>query len=281
MDIQDRDTGEMNREQEPLVTDRISVWQQFANALTKAGSYIDMIRLRTGKSVKYIISLMVLVAVMTAVIPTVAAIVTFGGFENLFLNKIPAFRMENGELKAEKMFDIDISGVHFYVDTGSEFVDNSVFDDDSVYIAIGSRTMRGVYKMSGVVTDFYRMSLSEILPDGFDNQALAAQIPAIYLALFMNFILVILQNGIKYSLLALIYMIMTVPICKRTGLMLSKYQIFMLCFYAQTLGILLVNINAALGYLLPSFLFSMIGIFATFRYISAACFPYLRNQSED
>lgn len=266
---------------EAPVTDKIGFWQQIAYAITKAGKYIDMVQLRTGKSVKYVLLLMLLVSIMVYAVPTAATIAAFGGFQNLFLNKIPSFRMEAGELKSEEPFDIDISGIHFYVDTDADMIPNNVFEDNSVYIAIGSKTARVVFTEADFVSEFNRFRLSDVFPEGFDNKGLAQLSPYLYLSLVLNFVMVIIQYLVKYSFLALIYMILAWAINKTTGLMLTKKQVFMLCMYAQTLGILLVNINAAFGYILPPLLMSIIGVFATSQYISAAFYPYLRNKFEN
>ena len=47
-----------------------------------------------------------------------------------------------------------------------------------------------------------------------------------------------------------------------------EFEACHISYYAQTIGILLVSINKSVGYLLPGFLMSILGIFITFRLIS-------------
>jgi hypothetical protein len=280
MDLQDNHYGNEERHEEP-VTNRVSVWQQLFYALAKPGKYLEMLELSAWKSIKYMFVLMLLVAILVNAVPTAAVITGFGGFRNLFLNKLPAFQMVDGELQAEDSFDIVISGTHFYMDTTEDSVNADALDDNAFYVAIGRKTAKLILVESGMVTEGGSMNLGDLFADGVNNEALAQLAPYLYVSLVITFLLMVLQYVLRYSLLALIYMIFAWRINRLSGLRLSRPQVFMLCFYAQTLGILLVNINAAFNYAVPSLLVSIVGVIATSRYISAVFRPYLRNKQEN
>ncbi len=232
----------------------------------------------------YSFALLTLVSVVIYVIPMIAAIIGFGGFEKLFNEKIPEIHVENGVLTAEDRFEMAVPNMHVVIDTSEEAGALPDTDTGGLYLIFGSREYRlTILETAGsqrVSQNFLVGNISDILPDGTVRSDLEKITPAIYVALFLTWVIMIFGLYIRYFFMALIYMLFTVPLVRRSGLALTNGEIFRMCFYAETTGILLVNINMATG-LLPGAIVSVAGMIITCVYIFKSMKEYIRPASED
>ena len=259
---------------------KIRIWEQLAYSITKPSKYLEMSGIRTGKSVKFIIVLMLLVTMMLNIIPTAATIIGFGGWKRLFTN-MPSISVQNETLSTESKIDLGLGVIHFYIDNDADTVSYSELQDETYYILIGKNTVRYVFVDGDNGVVLASGHVSELIPNGFSNQTLIDMIPVIYLIILLGFIFCFLAYFVKYAFLSIVYSILVTPVNRAYNLGLSYGRIFMICFYAQTLGILLVNINTALGTIIPSFIMSIIGIFITMRYISIGVMSHIKDKGND
>ena len=243
--------------------------EQIVYAMFKPAKYKEMLSLKKSRAVLFVITMMLVLGIVNFVIPVGAFITSLGGFGDLFENKIGNITYQDGTLNDDRKYDISYDGIHFLIDTEDELVADEKLKKDGVYIALGSKAV----KLSAVSGDSYvtykTIYYSGFLPDGFSNQSLINNIPFIYGYLFFVFIFSCVGYFIKYAAFAVLLGIMLDPTAQRLGINLGRGQMFMLCFYGETLGIIISNFNAALG-LLPSLVGSFIGIFVTTRMITTA-----------
>ena len=87
------------------------------------------------------------------------------------------------------------------------------------------------------------------------------------------------MDAIRYMILAAVLMAVNKKLCNSTTLEIYSKELFRMCFYAETIGILLVNINEALQYVLGAVLPSAVGIFIAVIWIRKALKPYIKNQT--
>ena len=107
--------------------------------------------------------------------------------------------------------------------------------------------------------------------NGFNNDTLKRMIPFIYTYMVISLLVSCAGYFLKYALLALVFGIFVNAINNNLGLGLSKKDVFKLCFYGQTLGIIISNFNAALGFL-PVGIVSGICIVISINMISSGAF---------
>ena len=274
-----QDNGEITRLKDFKLMEELKIALSVPSRLSELGEV-------TKKTfVKYVIFLSLLISVIIYLIPSIATVAGFGGFRSLFMDKMPPFKYENGTLTAERKFDMVISGYHLYVDTSQSEVSAASLPSNGMYLAFGSKTVSFIVVQKNAVNDFsnilYKINNKEMFLEGMDNASFAEASNTFYISSFMFAIFYALLMALKYILLAMIY----------TGILWVAYKVsikniyeFEAChisFYAQTIGILFVSINKALGYMIPGMLASIAGIFITFKLISYTLKVYREKNNTD
>lgn len=241
--------------------------EQIVYAMFKASKYKELLSLKKKRFVLFASVLSLMLSFVLFVIPSGAMIAGMGGFENLFVNQISEMKYTDGELKIKKPFELSLNLTHVLIDTKDEVVSDEKLGRDGMYLAVGSKTIRMCYVIEHEVIEYKLQNLDELLVEGFDNRELCKLIPYIYLYMVVYFLINAISIFIKYALVALVYSICINSVNMTMNLGLSFGQVFKLCYYGQTMGIILVNFNAALG-LLPELLVSIIGIFISVHMIT-------------
>ncbi len=255
---------------------KTNVLEQFRLSIVKPLKLIGLSELKVSRFIRYMLFLGFLVTFMTYAISTIATVVHFGGFSNLFNNRIPDFTVQNGKLNAKEPFTIGLGTYEIKVDTKAAEVPEDSLGTCPVTIAIGQEKVQIYLAQNGLHSIMMDAKVSEFFPEGFNRKQLIDAIPGFYLALILTGIVLMVGVMIKYTIASLIYMILVWPVAKHSGLFLTKGNVFRLCFYAQTVGILLVNVNTAFGELLPGMIVSAVGIFISIRYAFKAFTPFMR-----
>ncbi len=261
---------------EYAVPERTSVIEQLRLAIVQPKKLIGLSMLSVGRFIRYGIFLALLVTVMTYVVPTAATIASFGGFKKLFSERMPGFYVKNGELTAERTFSLSLGDYEILIDSEENAVSPDKYLGKMVTIAIGKKQIQVAVSQNGISTVITNQKVSDYLEDGFSRDTLIDAIPGFYIGLGIMGILSLLGVLVRYMVASLLYMILAWSFASQTSLDLNKGNVFRLCFYAQTIGILLVNLNTAMGRLLPSMLISIVGIFISIRWILKTYTPYLR-----
>lgn len=256
----------------------MTIAEQIVYAMFKPSKYKEMLQLKKGRFSLFVVIIMLVLGIVTFIIPAGALIAGFGGFESLFKNQMSTLSFTDGALSLEHPFRMDIGGLTLMINTGHESVEDELLRHDGVYIAVGSKVMRFAFTLDGRITDYQTVDITGVFPEGFDNQSLIRMIPSIYVYMVFAFLFRCLGFFVKYAVVALVYSLFINSVNKNMGLHLSYGEVFQLCFYGQTLGIILSNFNAALGWL-PAMLVSIAGIFISIHMITmSVVFMNPRNQ---
>ena len=259
-----------NNEDEQYEDDgTITFSEQIVYAMFKPSKYKDMVNLKTSRFVVFTIVLSLVLGIVSFAVPTSSVIAGFGGFTKLFQKNVGTFTFSDGVLNAEKKFEMTVGLYHIMIDTEQETVSTDDMTKEGMYIAFGSKTLRMTMVANGQVMDYDVSPLSNILIEGFNTEQLVQMIPFIYTYIVTAFFVIACSFFLKYGLYALILGIYINAINKNNNLGLTFGKVFMLCFYGQTLGIILSNFNAALG-LLPELIVNIISIFISFNMITTA-----------
>lgn len=254
---------------------------QLLNSLLKPKKLLGLAQLSTGKFIKYMVVMALLLSFMTYIVPVAATITGFKGFKHLFNESMPHFKAENDTLIADDKFRLNLSGFTIYMDTSEPTVDVKKLEASGVYITIGSKNIEMILLSSGMSQKLYSYPVGVIFYNGVTNDTFVKSIPEIYMVLGFSFLFIAILNIFKYMIWALIYSIFAWGFIKRTDLHMDYWDALKLSFYAGTWGMILPNVNMALGYIIPPLLIFIAGIFVSLRFISISASPYVRNEIQD
>lgn len=274
------DDPESSEAAEYEVPEKCSVIEQFRISIVSPKQLIGLSTLKVSRFVRYAILLGFLVAVMINIIPTAATIAGFGGFKSLFQDRMPDFIVQDGEMRAEEPYSINLGNYEILIDTTEDVVPQEKYLGKLITIAIGRKRVQVAVSQNGLSEVAIDMPISAYFDEGFNRDMLVSAIPGFYIGLGLIAIFTMVWIIGKYLLAALIYMLLAYALARNSGLGLTRGNVFRLCFYAQTIGILLVNLNQALGYLIPSMIVSAVGIFLTLRWIAKTFQPYFRFSAD-
>ena len=247
----------------------ITLAEQIVYAMFKPSKYKEMIRLKKGRFAGFAVVMMLVIGIVTAVIPTGAVITGFGGFEKLFSKQMADLSYSDGRLSKERPFELSFDYYNFLIDTSEKTPTDEMLKKQGLYIALGSENMRIAYVLDNQIVDYQIYPLSDYFSGSFDNKALISAIPAIYITLFITFVILCIGLFIRYAFIAWVFSLLINSINKKANLGLLYRQVFQICFYGQTFGMLLSNFNMAAG-LLPSVFVSIFVVFYTIHMITAA-----------
>lgn len=243
--------------------------EQIVYGLFKPSKYKELIELPRKKFVRYVIVMMLVLGMVGFVVPMASIISGFGGFEKLFTQSLGTVEYKDGSLSVSNNFNMHINYANFLVDTTQETVQNASLKKEGMFVAVGSKTVRVSAVIGSSVTDYGVYYLSDYLPEGFNNDSLVAMIPSIYAGFFVTLLTMLGGYFIKYAVVSLLLSLLVNSMNKQFGLGLSFGQVFALCFYSQSFGMLLSNFNTAIS-LLPSMIVSIIGIFVTVHMLTTS-----------
>ena len=158
------------------------------------------------------------------------------------------------------------------------------FTAEGYFIAIGSDTTKfvrvGDKKDADSYSVIYAYSNAELFPNGFNNQFLVKCIPLIYIAFVFAFFLLAAITGLRYWFFAVVYAFLSRSLTAIIKVQITFKDAIHLCFYAQTIAILLTNMNTAVGYMVYPTFASIIGVIITVVVIHKAVRPHMPSLDE-
>ena len=83
---------------------QVGFFRRYFIACFQPGKYKLLLEKKTGSHVIYMILLVAFLLIVDTLIPFGAWMTSVGGFRNLFLNRLPAFTLEDGTLRLSRPF---------------------------------------------------------------------------------------------------------------------------------------------------------------------------------
>lgn len=243
--------------------------EQIWYGLFKPSKYKEILGLKASRSVLFVSVVVLVLGLVTFVVPTAAIIAGFGGMNKLFSETMAPITYDGEKLTIEEPFRMTAGSAVFLIDTTYYTVPDKELTTDGTYFAIGSKNMRVVTVIGEEIWMDSIVPLEEIFGEGFSNDSLVSLIPAIYVSLFLCYLIMSLMFFLKYGFYALILTIMYNSMNKQFELGLSFGQVFMLCFYGMSLGMIITNFNIAMRLISPTIV-SMVTIFVSIHFMTTA-----------
>ncbi len=236
------------------------------------------------KFIGYVIFMSILVSFMAFLVPSASRIFSFGGFSKLFREDFPTFSIEDGVLTADKKFEMKLNNAFLVINTDIDEFSIDDFDSSGVYMAFGKRNVKLVTyvddESNKSYNEVYSYPIGMVLPSGLNNEVMANMTPLFYFTYIIIFFGYAIFAGVKYVFFALLYAFFTRTTTSISKLNLSMKDSVHLCFYAETISIILVNINEAVGYFIPSIFMTLASIIITVAVIMNAVKPHMPDIDE-
>ena len=256
----------------------------FVNSILRPKELVNVTIQTKDRFKRYLFFLSLLVTVMVFVIPVACRIISFGGFNKLFTETMPEISMNDGKLEADKRFEMNLGYADILIDTNLSEYKFEDFTTEGYFIAIGSDTTKfvrvGDKKDADSYSVIYAYSNAELFPNGFNNQFLVKCIPLIYIAFVFAFFLLAAITGLRYWFFAVVYAFLSRSLTAIIKVQITFKDAIHLCFYAQTIAILLINMNTAVGYMVYPTFASIIGVIITVVVIHKAVRPHMPSLDE-
>ncbi len=243
-------------------------FRRYFIACFQPGKYKLLLEKKTGSHIAHMILLLIFLLIVDTLIPFGAWMTSVGGFRNLFLNRLPAFTLEDGTFDIESPVSFEIgqsirveinSEVEKYTqeDFQEEYQEEILISRTNLLIRAGDRGAE--------------LSLSSVGNMYLDNQVLTSAIPAFMMALVFYFLIILVLKAVQYIVVSLVYgLICRVGVRSPEGKMLSIKDSFWIAVYAKTLFAIIASVNSSLGYPVSSFWISVISIVIVMSYMFKA-----------
>ena len=252
-------------------------FRRYFIACFQPGKYKLLLEKKTGSHVVYFLLLLAFLLVVDTLIPFGAWTASVGGFRNLFLNRLPAFTLQDGTFESESPVSLEISGVlRVELNAEVEKYTEEDFNEEYQEEILVSRTNL-LIRAGGQASELPLSALGDFY---LDNQMLTAAIPALMIMLFFYFVITFLSKAVHYVVTSLIYgLICRVGVRSPEGRTLTIKESLLIAMYAQTLFSVIGSVNASLGYPVSSFWVSVISIMIIMSYIFKAEVSVLKPEA--
>ena len=256
---------------------QVGFFRRYFIACFQPGKYKLLLEKKTGSHVIYMILLVAFLLIVDTLIPFGAWMTSVGGFRNLFLNRLPAFTLEDGTFEIESPISFEIGqairvernpDVEKYTkkDFEEEYQEEILVSRTNVLIRAGERG-----------SDLQLSSLGNMY---LDNQVLTAAIPALMVMLVFYFLIMFASKAVQYAVVALVYgLICRVGVRSPEGKTISIGDSFWIAVYAKTLFAIIASVNSSLGYPVSSFWVSVISIVIVMSYMFKAEVSVLKPET--
>ena len=263
---------------------KYSVLDIFVTSIVKIKSLAQMCVDNSSGFMLYVIFISILVAVMSYGVPAASRISSFGGFKNLFSSTLPAFSYNNGVLEADKKFEMKLSSCYVELDSSIDEFRRENFDSAGIYITFAKRRVKMISYLDTEnkesYYEIYSIKNEAMFWDGFSNRDLINMIPSIYIMMAISGVFVALVSALKCLFVAMMLTMFYRTTTQIIKLPMTLGDTYHLCFYSQTISILLVNTNAAVGYYVSSFFASIVGVIISAIVVKKALAPHMPDIDE-
>ncbi len=265
-------------------TSKAKVMDIFVSSIIKIKNLAKLSMENTNSGfIKYVIFISLLCGLISFAVPTASKLVSFGGLNKLFTKTIPAFSVKDGTLMAERKFEIKLSSATIMMDTTINEFRRDDFDYPGIFVTLGSKRIKMISYPNvsdpESYNEVYSFAIRDVLIEGFNNQKLASMSVIFYITMIIIFIFTCLFAAIRYVFFAGVLCIFTRTSTALCKLPMTLRDTFHLNLYAQTISIILVNANEAIGFINP-IITSFAGIVITIFVINRALKPHMPNFDE-
>lgn len=231
----------------------MNIFKEMALSVYSYGSYKQFLQNKKGKVFGFGAMLVAIYFMITILIPSLIAVVSPSGVIHSFVDSIPDFELQDGELWVEDVIEYEESGTYIYIDTDPEYV---FYDADEIApelreytTAILMDSEKMIIKSNGEVQGFY---FSELGGD-FDKQDLSGLIPYMYIFYVAAMIFVYVWMAALFFFGVVFVALMGMAVASAANYRLTYGQLYLLGIYSRTLSLIIKAVVNFLPIRIPFF----------------------------
>lgn len=231
----------------------MNIFKEMALSVYSYGSYKQFLQNKKGKVFGFGALLVAIYFTITILIPSLIAVVSPSGVIHSFVDSIPDFELQDGELWVEDVIEYEESGTYIYIDTDPEYV---FYDADEIAPDLREYTTvllmdseKMIIKSNGEVQGFY---FSELGGD-FDKQDLSGLIPYMYIFYVAAMIFVYVWMAALFFFGVVFVALMGMAVASAANYRLTYGQLYLLGIYSRTLSLIIKAVVNFLPIRIPFF----------------------------
>lgn len=223
---------------------KISIIDQFMLAVSKIKEYPKLVKQKMGRAVNYAFLVTLLITCIAYLIPLFGFHISIGGYEKFFLESIPSFAIENGEMKMDGKIDINMGGVVILADSSKQEYTSGDLKEDAMLQLLISKSNVILYEFGKA----FEIKLSSLSQFKVTNQTLVEFIPALYVGEVFSILIMLVIQFFRYLVGACGYAILGLSLASMRKVSLSFSELVKIGIYGKTLAAIAGAINEAMGY---------------------------------
>lgn len=230
--------------------EKFTLIDSIITAMIAPKEYNKLLKLPTGKVVKYVVVLLLLVCLIQYAIPTLGSIAGLGGMEGILMNETPAFSFEDGKFYLEEKIETtdEVSGIYLVIDTSvDEYTRDDVPANMIQAVMVSESNMLVYNSMYGLGAMVESQSFEEWKDISFSNQSIADMSGMIYLCLFFVFVLLWFATIVEYLITALVYSLFMYILVRTIMQHVDFGTVYKVTVFAQTIGVIVEAITYSIG----------------------------------
>lgn len=242
----------------------VTFLSQYITACFFPSRYKDLIDDNKHSLKGYILVLVLLLTLIANVIPFLAWDASVGGLDNLLRERLPAFRIHDGQMDCDQPLSFALGNVCFVkVDTSVESFSSSDVEEEGYAFYFSKTNM--VLNSAGVSRE---LAYSDLGFEEITNDTLVSLLPIYRISLGLSMIILYIVSLLEYLAMCLFFALLCRGLVKDpSGDRLPFGTTFAIVVYARTLFVLVQNAGIALGYPMNSIIVELILVCATFSHI--------------
>lgn len=210
---------------------RIGFFEQFYVALMKHKKYKSLLDLPKKQHIIYFLGLTFLLTLIAYVIPMASFLAGLGGYEQFFMERMPAFVIENGQLSIDETLDFRINAIHVVMDDSVEAYTQADVDEAEELVLYFSKR--------NIVTNLSAIPIEiqyGLFGNGrIDNRSMANLSGQFYGSVVLSGVFAWISQMFSYAGLALLFAVCGLGVNRVSGANLPFKRLFCIAVYAETL----------------------------------------------
>ena len=229
---------------------KFTLIDSLVTAMFAPKEYGNLLRLKNGKIVGYVLIVVLLSCVIQYAIPALGSIAGLGGMKSIIMNEIPEFSLQKGEFYYEKKIDNmeETMGVYLLVDTTVDSFSKEDVPENVMQAMMVSKSnmiiYNSLYGMGGMVDV---QNFEDFKDYTITNQTVADMSGWIYAGLAGFFVFLCGVAMVEYLCTALFYAAFLYILVKNMIQELTFGTVFKVVLFAQTIGLLVQSVTYCIG----------------------------------
>lgn len=253
---------------------KTGLFGRFFIACFRPSKYPELLGRGVFSHILFTVLTVLFLVVIESVIPFTAWNISVGGFENLVLNRIPDFSVEQGKMQIDSPIEFDISGaLHVKADSDVNAYGKKDLDENYQEEILISNT-NAIFKMGTNATE---IALADMKGGVINNETLAAGAPMFHVMVGFYFVVAFFVQMAEYLIYAVFFaMLCQAAIRTKDGKYVPFKKTILIAIYARTLFSVITSVCNCLG-MTGSVIVIFVCAFGTMMFIDRAEAAVLQN----